>query len=390
MRAAPDSVGSADARSYAMVILLLFGALAITGIFQSISASENDTYRTHTTTGRPSTPYNVSDPPVLFFEQLDVSKKCPKAMKQKREAISEQSSLAVKYPTRADPSFAIALIALGDVTAPNVRVVERCVESIVRRGQYFGKIIIVTDEPTRFESLRHGDPYIHIIQVESRPNGMLSKRYKTELLDLLDGRKDFDEIEILLYMDVDIVIAEPLASFISYVKSMVNMLDQPSHAAEPSYMLMFEEQGAAPERKFDNTVYHGGVIGLHREKSRKCLHEWQHLFDDRKRFPDRDQKALYYMLYINETLKERCQVTRLDHRPYLLMPKQRDFEAGETATFVHVTNGYRAKKIDDALQADYFRCMALVDDEYAAMSNRFKVIVDDKEEEEGEKEEGET
>ena len=266
--------------------------------------------------------------------------------------------------------------------------VERCVESIVRRGIHFGKIIIVTDAmPPRFESLRHGDSNIHIIEVENRPNGMLSKRYKTELLELLDGRKDFDEIEILLYMDVDIVIAEPLDSFISYLKSLVNMLDQPSHSVEPSYMLMFEEKGAAPERKFDNTVYHGGVLGLHREKSRTCLREWQHLFDDRERFPDRDQKALYYILYINETLKERCQVTRLDHRPYLLMPSKRDFEAGETATFVHVTNGYRAKKIDDALQADYYRCMALVDEKYAMGINRFKVIVDGEEEKGGEKEE---
>ena len=81
------------------------------------------------------------------------------------------------------------------------------------------------------------------------------------------------------------------------------------------------------------------------------------------------------MLYINETLKERCQVKRLDHRPYLLMPSRKNFEAGETSTFVHVTNGYRAEKIDDALQADYYRCMALVDEEYA-VSLRFKVIVD--------------
>ena len=68
------------------------------------------------------------------------------------------------------------------------------------------------------------------------------------------------------------------------------------------------------------------------------------------------------------------------------MPTQRDFEAGETATFVHITNGYRAKKIDDELQADYYRCMALVDKEYAMSTNRFKVIVDGEEE----KEEGET
>ena len=301
---------------------------------------------------------------------------CPREMKRRAKAIARQSSLVLPRPYPVDPSFAIALIALGDVTAKSVHVVERCIQSIRRRGLYSGTIITVTDaKRSRFESIRYSDPNINIISVESRPNGMLSKRYKTELLDLLDGNKDLDKVEMLLYMDVDIVIAEPLQSFVNYVQSMATMLDQPSNSNQPSYMLMFEEQGAAPERKFGNTVFHGGVLGLSRTKSRTCLREWQHLFDDRERFPDRDQKALYYMLYINETLRERCQVTRLDHRPYLLMPSRKDFEGGETATFVHVTNGYRAEKIDDVLQADYYRCMALVDEEYA-VSLRFKVIVD--------------
>ena len=400
MRAAPDSghSGGSDARSFAMVILLLFGAAAITGIFRSISSPQNDNYRSPTTAGKISTPNRVDLGGVLTHDMLNTTlfeqpKKCPKEMKRKREAIVDQLSRAIEHPISADASFAIALIALGDAMAPNVHVVERCIQSIRRRGLYFGKIIIVTDaKRSRFKSLTDADAGIDLIKVESRPNGMLSKRSKTELLDLLDGRTDFDEIEVLLYMDVDIVIAEPLDLFISYVRSMVNMMDQPSHNAEPSYMLMFEEQGAAPERKFGNTVYHGGVLGLHREKSRTCLLEWQHLFDDRERFPDRDQKALYYMLYINETLKERCQVTRLDHRPYLLMPTQRDFEAGETATFVHITNGFRAKKIDDAVQADYYRCLALVDEEYIMSTSRFKVVVDDEEDEkdEEEKDEGKT
>eukprot|EP00561_Arcocellulus_cornucervis_P002381 CAMPEP_0185809938 /NCGR_PEP_ID=MMETSP1322-20130828/6495_1 /TAXON_ID=265543 /ORGANISM="Minutocellus polymorphus, Strain RCC2270" /LENGTH=146 /DNA_ID=CAMNT_0028506233 /DNA_START=197 /DNA_END=634 /DNA_ORIENTATION=- len=141
-----------------------------------------------------------------LFEQ---PKKCPKEMKRKREAIADQLSRAVEYPIRADASFAITLSALGDAMAPNVHVVERCIQSIRRRGLYFGKIIIVTDaKRSRFKSLTDADADIDLLKVESRPNGMLSKRYKTELLHLLDGRKDFDDIEELLYMDVDIVIAE--------------------------------------------------------------------------------------------------------------------------------------------------------------------------------------
>ena len=59
-----------------------------------------------------------------------------------------------------------------------------------------------------------------------------------ELLDLLHGTRVLGGIEILLLLDVDNVIAEPLPSFVSkiYVKSMVNMLDQPSHSTEPTVL----------------------------------------------------------------------------------------------------------------------------------------------------------
>lgn len=380
---APD--GADNRAQFAMVVLMLLGALAITSIFRSISSPQRNSCSTaHSSAARvPFGEGSVSGSKSVMAQDVfnmtiwTQPKNCPREMKRKAATMARQSLLAMSQPHPADATFAIALIALGDVTAKSVHVVERCIQAIRRRGLYFGTIVIVTDaRRSRFKSLTDVNSNIKIVNVESRPNGMLSKRYKTELLDLLDGKKDFDDVELLLYMDVDIVIAEPLHSFVNYVQSMVTMLDQPSNANHPSYLLMFEEQGAAPERKFGNTVYHGGVLGLHRSKSRTCLREWQHLFDDRERFPDRDQKALYYMLYMNETLKERCQVTRLDHRPYLLMPSRKDFQAGESATFVHVTNGYRAEKIDDALQADYYRCMALVDEECAMSMNRFKVIVD--------------
>jgi len=368
----PTMATGADARApFAMVVLLLLGALAITGIFRSLSSPPPiaPAERASVCGDDDRTRFPARD--VLNMTLLVQPDDCPREMRRQADAIARQSSLAAMHPNAIDPSFAIALIALGDVTAKSVHVVERCVQSIRRRGLYLGTIVVVTDAPrSRFQSLADADSGMQIIRVESRPNGMLSKRYKTELLDLLDGKKALEKVQLLLYMDVDIVIAEPLQPFIGYAQSMATLLDQPSNFLQPSYMLMFEEQGAAPERKFGNTVFHGGVLGLHRTKSRTCLREWQHLFDDRERFPDRDQKALYYMLYINETLRERCQVTRLDHRPYLLMPSRKDFEAGQTASFVHVTNGYRAEKIGDALQADYYRCMALVDEEYAMSMNR--------------------
>jgi hypothetical protein len=53
--------------------------------------------------------------------------------------------------------------------------------------------------------------------VESRPNDVQAIVYKTDLLDLLHGARVLGGIEILLLLDVDSVIAEPLPSFVSKI-----------------------------------------------------------------------------------------------------------------------------------------------------------------------------
>lgn len=273
-----------------------------------------------------------------------------------------------------DASFAIAMIALGDLMA-NTTIIERSVQSIRRRGLYCGPILILSDHArsAHFEELTRTDPNVHPIAVESRQGKMPTKRYKTELLDILDADERYDGITHLLYVDVDILFGEPLAPFVGYVQGMTTLMSQPSRADQvQSYMLMFEEQGFGPERpralKEGNTVFHGGVMVVHRQRSRDCLAVWQMLFDDSERFPNRDQAALYYMLYDDEELKQRCTVVQLDHRPFLLMPTKHIMQAGDSSVFVHVTNGRRSKQIDDQLQADYYRCVMMVDEDYAVKS----------------------
>jgi hypothetical protein len=262
-----------------------------------------------------------------------------------------------------DPSFAIAMIGLGELM-DNTTIIERSVQSIRRSGLFCGPILILTDhaESSRYKALTQADPNVHPIAVESREGKMPIKRYKTELLDIMDADERFDKITHLLYVDVDIVFGEPLAPFVGYVKGMSTLMSQPSRADQAqSYMLMFEEQGFGPERgralEEGNTLFHGGVMVVHRQRSRDCLAVWQMLFDDKKRFPRRDQAALYYMLYDDEELKQRCMVVQMDHRPFLLMPTNHIMQAGDSSVFVHVTNGRRSKRIDDQLQADYYRCV---------------------------------
>ena len=287
-----------------------------------------------------------------------------------------------------DPTFAIAMIALGEEMVTS-SIFEHSVQSIRRRGLYCGPILILTDivnnattaesKAQRFDDMTQNDPNIHPIYVESRPTNMMIKRYKMELLDILDERSEYDAITYLLYIDVDIMVGEPLNSFLGYVHGMTTMLSQPSRASRyQSYMLMFEEQGTGPEMQrvrrngSSNTVFHGGVIVLNRKLSRGCLNAWQSLFDDTELFPTRDQTALYHMLYESTTLREKCMVVQMDHRPFLLMPTSESMKAGDASVFVHVTSGRRSRRIDHTLQADYYRCVMMVDEEYAEMGKSGK------------------
>lgn len=301
---------------------------------------------------------------------------CPESMLANRTSpyFTESTPMPPAHMYVNDPSFAIAMIALGDLMA-NTTIIERSVQSIRRRGLYCGPILILSDhvDSAHFEELTRTDPNVHPIAVESREGKMPTKRYKTELLDILDADERYDDITHLLYVDVDILFGEPLAAFVGYVQGMTTLMSQPSRADQvQSYMLMFEEQGFGPERpralKEGNTVFHGGVMVVHRQRSRDCLAVWQMLFDDSERFPNRDQAALYYMLYDDEELKRRCTVVQLDHRPFLLMPTKHIMQAGDSSVFVHVTNGRRSKQIDDQLQADYYRCVMMVDEKYAVKS----------------------
>lgn len=301
---------------------------------------------------------------------------CPESMLANRTSVSyfTASTPPPSHLYVNDPSFAIAMIAVGDLLA-STTIVMRSVQSIRRRGLFCGPILILSDhaDSSHFEALTRTDPLVHPIAVESRKGEMPKKRYKTELLDILDADERYDGITYLLYVDVDILFGEPLAPFVGYVHGMTTLMSQPSRADQvQSYMFMFEEQGFGLERaralEEGNTLFHGGVMVVHRQRSRDCLAVWQMLFDDRERFPKRDQAALYYMLYDSEELKQRCTVVQMDHRPFLLMPTSNIMQAGDSSVFVHVTNGRRSKQIDDVLQADYYRCVMMVDEEHGVKS----------------------
>jgi hypothetical protein len=266
------------------------------------------------------------------------------------------------------------------------------VQSIRRRGAWLGPIILIVDEKVDEDSFRQklrneeevygnfqknttNNTTIHVVRIHSdsdviplhRPY-MKYKRFKTQLFDLLPIA--LQQLEYLVYLDVDIVIGEPIVDFLDRALPLLPSPSSDSSSSSSSSSsvnninnnnawLFFQEQGGHPAKTKANskqwTLFHGGVFVIHREKSRACLHEWQIRFDV-DTFPN-DQTALLDLLYENKHNHD-CTVGELPSE-HLMMPTKGTVTNGETRTFIHFTHP-RLKSVGKHV-VDYKRCTLLLD-----------------------------
>ena len=273
------------------------------------------------------------------------------------------------HPRSLHSSFAVAMISTGNAT--ETRNVERAIQSIRRRGMFNGRIIVITDRNERYGTLEMADDQITILEVKQEDihvnlkAKMPYKRFKTQVLDLMDTNKSLDHYTHVVYMDVDIVVGDNLNDFFGYVEQMVKRGKErlrSDSSPDHSFMMMFEEQGRGMEksRYKNSTIWHSGVTVFHRQHSRRCLDIWREVIDwNRYR---RDQSCLYYMHYYNQTMRDQCSILRMDDKAFFHIPTEDTMRSGHSAVFVHNTNTGRAKRIDKKVQYDYYRCAMMLDD----------------------------
>jgi hypothetical protein len=311
---------------------------------------------------------------------------CPQAMVDSatsqwdayQSTLSVPKSVAAVRNPRVD-TFAVAMIATGK--ASEKRNVERCIQSLRRRGQYDGRVLIITEQETRYSTLEKSDDQITILHIDNSTlhfelkEKMPFKRLKSEVLDLMDTKSELDGYSHVVYIDIDIVIGDRLDDFLAYVEQRTKRAEEKyviqagddtgmikGSTAKKSFMMMFEEQGGGIEKAKHKTklIWHSGVTVLHREHSRECLNVWRSVIDS-NRFK-RDQTCLYYMYYTNMELRSQCEILRMDDKAYFYIPTEETMALGTSAVFVHNTNTGRAKKIHKQVQYDYYRCSMMLDD----------------------------
>jgi hypothetical protein len=264
------------------------------------------------------------------------------------------------YPD--DKERVVFLISMGS-NAVKSRIVERFVYSARSRGKYNDWIVVLSDAPNdRYKELSEWtSKLIHIQPDPAHLNppshnftlpSMGYKRLKTYVLEYVATDHRLDNVELIYYLDVDIVFGDSIWPMFHGLESKYGILNGTSpvtstekfKAAQPKGRVwMFH--GNTPKWKIQ-----GGQMFLHRHHSQPCLERWRYLIDTWSRHARKDQDMLMWMLQDqtnaidNEDLSQlECEIVIMKQKPFIEFPEPRaivrrakqirkDFESAQNQT----------------------------------------------------------
>lgn len=267
-------------------------------------------------------------------------------------------------------THAIFLISFGEEAADS-SLVERCVLSLRRRGQWKGHIVLLTDAPpSRYEDWGDQNNVIIMHPREEHFNGadgkqlkfnrrtlsLKVKRFKTYILDYIDMDKRLNDIEVIYYLDIDIIAGDSLEHLFRS-----KMIESPP-------LLRGGEGGVLSTLHFFTPIsseypLQSGTFIVKRSSSRHCLELWRKEIEKiAEGTVGMDQVALRN---INELIKAgaetKCKLIRMDNEDFLSFPKPRNFDeisnSSSYATLIHLSNSKFAKWIDEEQQNKFLRAV---------------------------------
>mmetsp|Transcript_20970 Transcript_20970/g.42815 ORF Transcript_20970/g.42815 Transcript_20970/m.42815 type:complete len:487 (-) Transcript_20970:96-1556(-) len=344
-----------------------------------------------------------------------------------------------------DNDRAIYLISMGE-KAEDISLIQRCLISIRRKGKWRGYVIVLTnvkyqqmyqDKLGTIDSYLYGDdshivvlhPTMEHLQdtlANAKRDSMKIKRFKTRALDVLDQDSRLADVEMLIYLDIDIVVGRDINSFLNYARKRYNYgatYDHEQHndvgnsSSSNSVTKVGVDEKESRIYLFEdmNMPLHGGITLVERGSSEYCLEKWRSEQDKNpKQVRSRVQFSIYFccrimpialcilayeypytyryctnyspkaydqvaLLHIwnqNQSGDTKCRVVQMKRtKKNLVFPtegKMRTLmETGRSfPTFVHVTNNQRAGKIPDDVQNEFYsKVLELTDQERNSISS---------------------
>ncbi|KAL3800870.1 hypothetical protein ACHAWO_008820 [Cyclotella atomus] len=311
----------------------------------------------------------------------------------------EESQAAIEIPVIRNPdlqpiasqnfdkSHAIFLISFGTEAAAST-LVERCVLSLRRRGRYSGYIVVLTDAPPdRYEHVWDENVIVmhpqkeHMLDEDGEPlhyskdnMSLKPKRFKTFVLDYVDMDSRLDDVELVYYLDIDILAGDSLDGLFQGLEKQYQVKGyRPKEDVSKLYFV-------TPLSK--EWPLQSGTMIAERGTSQHCLRLWREEIDAMlKTGRGRDQDALRNIYIRMESGDEKkCQLVRMDNENYISFPTPRNFaklsaSGAQHANLIHISNSLFAKKIEEEEQNHYIHQILQLSEEEVASGIYGKAVV---------------
>jgi hypothetical protein len=270
-------------------------------------------------------------------------------------------------PILPDPHRCIFLISMGRQAAES-KIVERFVMSTRRRGSWKGHVVLLTDAPLdRYSALEERDDHFIVMHPRAEhfnwatKKDMPYKRFKTYVLDYVDSDPRLDSVQLVYYLDVDIIIGNSLPTFFDEIEGEYNVSSLPKGQETAPEMTKHKESRIYFFKgNFAKTPVQGGQIILERDSSRNCLLLWRKLMDTRTN-ETKDQPFLKSMLAKNSSNTRHCQMTIMEQEPHLHFPSAESVKAMNKQwqsqkyypTLLHIKNTGKVREIPEDAETQY-------------------------------------
>jgi hypothetical protein len=275
------------------------------------------------------------------------------------------------FPRPTNENTIIAMISMFNST--KTLVVERCIRSIRKSGNFTGYILLLTDRSEHYNYTLSWDPKTLPMAARDEdllPKGltivhrpmMIPKRFKTFLMNYLEmDPRLATTTQYILYMDIDNVIASPLQPFFDDYYSLLMRQYSYGNLTDTSFFFAYQDSGEQT-----TGFWHSGLAMHHRTYSVGCLHAWRYEMDTLRH--GWDQPLLMRVLENMDRYK--CVVYELPTNGHFSLASRESITPREKmTTIVHITNSVRAKRLSKDRQAIFIRSALQLQDNETMVGN---------------------
>ena len=292
-------------------------------------------------------------------------------------------------PKQFDITHAIFLISFGDEAAKST-LAERCILSLRRRGTWDGYVVLLTDAPPERYQDEWDENVIVMHPLEKHLNtadgahleftkdnlSLKSKRFKTFIIDYVGMDKRLDSVELIYYLDIDIMAGDTMVDLFSGLES--------------KYEVSREERDGGLSKLYfftplsDEWPLQGGTFIVERRSSRHCLELWRKEIDDMTvSGRGRDQDGLRNIYQRVQSGEEaNCELVRMNNDNFISFPIPRTFtkitRQSSFPSLIHISNSVFAKWIDEDAQTAYIHKVLQLSEEEKLSRKYGKAIINPK------------